>query len=108
MTGINILAEYTAGGQPEVALVVLGLMVIVCLIAAVGLTVGDIPGSSVAASLAAGFLVIVVSICISAEPEHTCYKVTISEDVKLIEFLDRYEILDTEGEIYMIREVNEE
>lgn len=27
------------------------------------------------------------------------------DDVKLIEFLERYEILDTEGEIYTIREV---
>lgn len=105
MTGINILAEYTAGGLPGVALAVLGLMVIVCLIAAVGLAVDDLPGSGVAAGFATGFLVIVVSICISAEPEYTSYKVTISDDVKLVEFLEQYEILDTEGEIYTIREV---
>lgn len=105
MTGINILAEYTAGGLPEVALAVLGSMVIVCLIVAFCLSVDDLPGGNIASGFAAGFLFVVISICIRAEPEYTCYKVTISEDVKLVEFLEQYEILDTEGEIYTIREV---
>lgn len=105
MTGINILAEYTAGGLPEVALALISLAMIGCLIVAFCLTADDLPGGVVALGFAAGFLVIIIGTCIDAEPEHTRYKVTISEDVKLVEFLERYEILDTEGEIYTIREV---
>jgi hypothetical protein len=32
------------------------------------------------------------------------YKVTISDEVSMNEFLDRYEIVDTEGKIYTVRE----
>ena len=35
---------------------------------------------------------------------HIEYKVTIDESVSMIEFLDKYEILDQEGKIYTIRE----
>lgn len=105
MTGINILAEYTAGGLPDVALVVLSLAMLGCLIEAFCLTADDLPGGIVASGFAAGFLVVIIVILINAEPDHTRYKVTISEDVKLVEFLERYEILDTAGEIYTIREV---
>lgn len=106
MLGINILAEYTAGGVPIE--IVAGLL----FVAAVGLFLlvigiaGDhenffaVGLAMVLFAMAAG----VVSNC-SKEPEHFRYKVTISDDVKLIEFLERYEILDTEGEIYTIREV---
>lgn len=106
MPGINILAEYTTGGVPvEIVAGLLfgaavGLFLLVIGIAedrenffAVGLVM-------VLFAMAAG----VVSDC-SKEPYHTQYKVTISDEVKLVEFLDRYEILDTEGEIYTIREV---
>lgn len=38
--------------------------------------------------------------------EHeTYYKVTISDEVSLNEFLERYEIIDQEGQIYTIREL---
>lgn len=51
------------------------------------------------------FIVLLFLTIFTAEPDHTRYKVTISDEVKLVEFLDKYEILDTEGEIYTIREV---
>lgn len=35
----------------------------------------------------------------------THYKVTISDEVSLNEFLERYEIIDQEGQIYTIREL---
>ncbi len=105
MPGINILAEYTAGGLPDVAIAVLSLMMIWCLIVALYLTAENLPGGIVAYVLATGLFVIIINMSINAEPDHTRYKVTISEDVKLVEFLERYEILDTEGEIYTIREV---
>ena len=106
MTGIEILAEYTAGGTPMAAIVVFTMLAVIGLIIFLaGCICGDdvVPG--------AGCIVIAISITMlflinfTAEPEHTRYKVTISDDVKLVEFLERYEILDTEGEIYTIREV---
>lgn len=105
MTGINILAEYTAGGVPVGAVVTLGLLSVVGLIVSVLLTIDDSPGKAITFGFATGFAVFEISLGVSAEPEHTRYKVTISDDVKLVEFLEQYEILDTEGEIYTIREV---
>ena len=105
MTGIEVLAEYTAGGMPVGAVVTLGLLSVVGLIVSVILTIEDSPGKEITFVFATGFAVLAISLGVSAEPEHTQYKVTISDDVKLVEFLERYEILDTEGEIYTIREV---
>jgi hypothetical protein len=34
----------------------------------------------------------------------TQYKVTISEEVSMTEFLEKYEIIETEGKIYTVRE----
>lgn len=36
----------------------------------------------------------------------TQYKVTISDEVPLTDFLDKYEIIETEGKIYTVREKN--
>lgn len=105
MTGIEILAEYTAGGMPVRAVVTLGLLSLVGLIVSILLTIDDSPGKTITFGFATGFAVVAISLGVSAEPEHTQYKVTISDEVKLVEFLERYEILDTEGEIYTIREV---
>jgi hypothetical protein len=105
MTGINILAEYTAGGMPVGAVVILSLLSLFGLIASILLTIDDSPGKAITFGFATGFAVVAISLGVFAEPEHTRYKVTISEDVKLVEFLEQYEILDTEGEIYTIREV---
>lgn len=38
------------------------------------------------------------------EKIETQYKVTISDEVKMTDFLERYEIIDTEGKIYTVRE----
>lgn len=35
------------------------------------------------------------------------YKVTISEEVSMVEFMERYEIIDQEGKIYTVREIND-
>lgn len=40
--------------------------------------------------------------------EHeTQYKVTISDEIPMNEFVDKYEIIDQEGKIYTVRERNE-
>lgn len=105
MEGIEILAEYTAGGMPVGAVATLGLLSVVGLIVSVLLTIDDSPGKAITFGFATGFAIVAISLGVTAEPEHTRYKVTISDEVNLIEFLGRYEILDTEGEIYTIREV---
>lgn len=47
----------------------------------------------------------VTSIITKVPSEHkTQYKVTISDEVSLNEFNDRYEIIDQEGKIYTVRE----
>lgn len=106
--GINILAEYTAGGMPVGAVVILSLLSLFGLIVSVLLTIDDSPGKAIAFGFATGFAVVAIILGVSAEPEHTQYKVTISDDVHLIDFLEKYEILDVEGDIYTIREVTEE
>lgn len=105
MTGINILAEYTAGGTPVAWIVVLTIVAVsglIILFAGIACEDGDIPG--VGLSLFVVSLAMIFVVNITAEPEHTRYKVTISDDVNLVEFLEQYDILDTEGEIYTIRE----
>jgi uncharacterized membrane protein len=106
MTGINILAEYTASGVPMWLMAVglftifAGLILLLCGLASVNEKV-----------VAAGGVVLFLAFALAVGVEvfgdfpHTRYKVTISGDVKLVEFLEQYEILDTEGEIYTIREV---
>jgi hypothetical protein len=52
-------------------------------------------------------LFLFAAVCIvSAEPSvyETQYKVTINESVSMVEFLDKYEIIDQEGKIYTVRE----
>ena len=107
MTGINILAEYTAGGTLVAGVVISSILTVLGLIIFIaGIARGwgdDVTGG--------GGLLFVISLVLlflaifNTEPERTLYKVTISDEVNLVEFLERYEILDTEGEIYTIREV---
>ena len=37
----------------------------------------------------------------------THYEVTISEDVSMIEFLEKYEVVDQRGKIFVVKEINE-
>lgn len=47
----------------------------------------------------------IVGWCVPKETAYeTQYKVTISDEVNLNEFLDKYEIVDQEGKIYTVRE----
>jgi hypothetical protein len=107
MTGINILAEYMAGGTPVAVVVISSILTVLGLIifiVGIALEWGD-DVTGVGCLLFVISLVLLFIAVFNAEPEHTRYKVTISDDVNLVEFLERYEILDTEGEIYTIREV---
>jgi L-asparagine transporter-like permease len=106
MTGIEILAEYTAGGFPAwaatlaIVVAVIGLILLLC-----GICADNEIAAAIGLVALLSFIVVGIAVEVVTEPEHTRYKVTISDDVKLVEFLEQYEILDTEGEIYTIREV---
>ena len=107
--GIEILSEYTAGGTPVAGIVIFATLAVIGLIFLfAGIACGDedVPKGGIFMFVIS--LTIIFLIIFTAEPEHTRYKVTISDDVRLVEFGERYEILDTEGKTYTIREVTEE
>ena len=45
--------------------------------------------------------------CTETDEVETSYKVTVSDEVSLNEFLDKYEIIDQDGKIYTVRERGE-
>ena len=45
--------------------------------------------------------------CTESDEVEISYKVTVSEEVPLNEFLDKYEIIDQEGKIYTVKERGE-
>lgn len=45
--------------------------------------------------------------CTESDEVEISYKVTVSEEVPLNEFLDKYEIIDQDGKIYTVRERGE-
>lgn len=107
--GIEILSEYTTGGTPVAWNVIFTILAVLGLIIFLAGCAGEDDGA-----LGVGILVLAISlemiiiVIFASEPEHTQYKITISDDVNLVEFLEQYEIIDIEGEIYTIREVTEE
>lgn len=64
---------------------------------------------SLLAGLLVGALFGVIVGSLSATPTEytTQYKVTISDEVQMNDFLSRYKIISTEGRIYTVREINE-
>lgn len=52
-------------------------------------------------------LFVFAAVCVATQEPiayETQYKVTINESVSMVEFLDKYEIIDQEGKIYTVRE----
>ena len=45
--------------------------------------------------------------CTETDEVETSYKVTVSDEVSLNEFLDKYEIIDQDGKIYTVKERGE-
>ena len=118
MTGVEILAteEVAVAWASWNWLAFFGGIVIVAgLFAIIGALVGSVNGVQdgwicfIAGSLIGG-LILGVSMGTSlVEPTEyeTHYKVTISDEVPMNEFLERYEIIDQEGKIFTVREVKE-
>ena len=76
----------------------------------VSLSCKDFEGLAIGCVLAIIFGVVVgVGVGVDGLPTEyeTQYKVTISDEVSMNDFLERYEIIDQEGKIYTVRERNE-
>lgn len=106
MTGVEILAVNSVPTQYVINWPVVGVFVIIGLFLSVW-TWGD----GIDAILLVLFFLIfgLFAGIITGKPTATeeQYKVTISDEVIMNEFLEHYEIVDRDGKIYTIREVEE-
>ena len=55
-----------------------------------------------------GLLALIPASCTLPKSYETQYKVTISDEVSMNEFLERYEIIEQEGKIYTVREIEDD
>ncbi len=58
--------------------------------------------------LALGMFMYFIIFHVIVPDEYTAYKVTISESVSMTEFYEQYEIIDVDGKIYTIREMDDD
>ena len=114
MTGVEILAttEVATGSSFDMKAAFLCLVISILLSFVIGI-IGYIiylDTDYILISLCLGAFVgwiigTIVGWCVPKETAYeTQYKVTISDEVNLNEFLDKYEIVDQEGKIYTVRE----
>lgn len=108
MTGVEILAtgEGATGFEPDLLAFV--LTIIFCIIS--GFLIGSKNkepgfGASVGTliGIVAGFVVAIV-IGFAGIEYYPTYKVTISDEVSVNEFMNKYEILNQDGKIYTVKE----
>ena len=116
MDGITILHQYETG-HPDVGLQIFCGLIIICII---GLLIWDVIGRirhthrvhfsavditflSIVATAMLGLI-----LYIGSWQPHTEYKVTIDESVPYIEFMENYKVINQEGDIYTIREIEGE
>ena len=114
MTGVEILAteqvvveiayNWLAAGFCFLAIVVFGV-IIGAFIKDFNKVLGTLIGGL--AGLLAGTLAWCVVIAVTSKPiaYEANYKVIISGEVSMTEFLERYEIIDQDGKIFTVREV---
>ena len=116
MTGVEILAMEEVAVAFEFGWlgfwIMFGLCVIVGAIWSIVNTLNGeydwaiIPGTVVLAIIIGSFFGVLLGIATNGEPTvyETQYKVTVSDEVPMNEFLERYEIINQEGKIYTVRE----
>ena len=114
MKGVEILASKEVvvnyALNWKAALIVGCIVVIVCVAIGLLITLDNYNCSSIVTSIGLGILfgTIIGMLAgignqIPIEYE-TQYKITISDEVSMNEFSDKYEVLDQEGKIYIVRE----
>lgn len=120
MQGIEILSQSEVGCGVAInwtpVIIITAIAAVVVFISVIQLTVPlDFEDwlASIAITILCSFVVLLVTTLIAtvfSKPEtyETHYKVTISDEVSMNEFLEQYEIVDQEGKIYTIKEREEE
>lgn len=103
MSGVTILSTSPAYepfmAHPWIVLIIMILGVFTGVFLALKFDVGWPVILMVACPLIAG-----VAIGDLTAPDYCTYKVTIDETVKMSEFMERYDILDQDGLIYIVRD----
>ena len=117
MTGVEILAMEEVVASSTFNWLTFWIVVAIC--AGVGLVAGVIVGlieNEVIPSVVLFILTTIFGLMFGAiagaedsipTEYETQYKVTISDEVPMNEFLERYEIVDQEGKIYTVREIKD-
>ena len=120
MQGIEILSQSEVGRGVAInwtpVIIITAIAAVVVFISVIKLTVPlDFEDwlASITITILCSFVVLLVTTLIAtvfSKPEtyETHYKVTISDEVSMNEFLEQYEIVDQEGKIYTIKEREEE
>lgn len=114
MEGVEILNQYEVVAETAFNWfwfwVTLGTVPIICIIVGIAEKDGLLLTILTISGVIFGLILGVAFGGISATPSkyETHYEVIITDEVKMTEFNERYEILDQEGKIYTIREKIEE
>jgi hypothetical protein len=120
MTGVEILTSAQVAAEWAFSWtafwIISGLAFGICLIAGIWYTITDqcdwviIPALSVTGIIFGSmFGAGVGKVCEIPVAYETQYKVTISDEVSMTEFLERYEVIDQDGKIFTVKEkTNEE
>lgn len=115
MNGVEILNQtnvYCVEGKIWVFLLLLGFGLIIGLIYAIlewhdlGFNATGIAniGIGLLFGLFLGIMGYIVTIDTTDELSHVEYKIIVSDEVSFIDFMEKYEILDQEGQIYTVKE----
>ena len=109
MEGLTVLSTDTTAIDCPWLAIVLGILCIVLgtvmVVFAIMLFVNGEPTGVLALILSFGMFVLGIFVFHAvSKPAQTIYKVTIDESVSMVEFYERYEILDQEGLIFTITE----
>lgn len=119
MDGITVLYQATGGGcvnHSDVSAFILAFLfciLAILLLIVIGkrnMTFKSHPSYVVTAAIAMvmSFIMVLVGVYMRRIPTYEIYKASIDSNVSFVEFYDRYEVLDQEGNIYTIRERNVE
>lgn len=117
MDGMTILSTYehpTAHYMDDSSIIFTCVVImVVCAVIGFILTIiseenGFIPTFLILGAIICIFTNIVTSSCCVEYTYETHYKVILDDTVSINEFLDKYEIVDIDGEIYTVKELNME
>jgi hypothetical protein len=112
MEGVTILSATTVTlGIPWGAAILIALVVFAFMFLLLSILAVDEPIEFLFAGIVALFATVIalIPLWISiGTTEVTEYKVIIDDSIKYVEFMEKYEVIDQEGEIYTVRERTKE